>query len=159
MLKFILQALVQSVLITSLSGWGGGGMHMAGGGMHRGGEGDARAACASPLGTPMHTCTCMELGKWLNIREFRYQNTNGKWKNCTVPGNDTDGTGNIFVVVPRVRWRRPKCDRITPPHPLSWPCVSDLLLLKRRELLRAVTLDDSLHNAELVNYECGRMNP
>jgi len=23
--------------------------------------------------------------------------------------------------------RRPKCDRIAPPHPLSWPCVSDLL--------------------------------
>jgi hypothetical protein len=22
---------------------------------------------------------------------------------------------------------RPKCDRITPSHPLSWPCVSDLL--------------------------------
>ncbi len=49
----------------------------------------------------------------------------------------------IRAFVPRVRWRRPKCDRITPPHPLSWPCVSDLLLLKRRELLRAVTLDDS----------------
>ena len=28
-------------------------------------------------------------------------------------------------------------------EPLSWFCVSDLLLLKRRELLRAVTLDDS----------------
>ena len=26
--------------------------------------------------------------------------------------------------------RRPKCDRIAPSHPLSWPCVSDLLLLK-----------------------------
>ncbi len=23
--------------------------------------------------------------------------------------------------------RRPKCDRIAPSHPLSWPCVSDLL--------------------------------
>ncbi len=33
---------------------GGGGMHMAGGGgMHRGGRGDARASCASPLGTPL----------------------------------------------------------------------------------------------------------
>jgi hypothetical protein len=30
-----------------------GGMHMAGGGMHRGGRGDARASCASPLGTPL----------------------------------------------------------------------------------------------------------
>ncbi len=30
--------------------------------------------------------------------------------------------------------RRPKCDRIAPSHPLSWPCVSDLLLLKGREL-------------------------
>jgi hypothetical protein len=28
-------------------------MHMAGGGMHRGGRGDARASCASPLGTPL----------------------------------------------------------------------------------------------------------
>ena len=28
-------------------------------------------------------------------------------------------------------------------EPLSWSCVSDLLLLIRRELLRAVTLDDS----------------
>ncbi len=26
--------------------------------------------------------------------------------------------------------RRQKCDRIAPSHPLSWPCVSDLLLLK-----------------------------
>ncbi len=32
---------------------GGGGVHMAGGGMHRGGWGDARASCASPLGTPL----------------------------------------------------------------------------------------------------------
>ena len=31
-------------------------MHMAGGGgMHRGGRGDARASCASPLGTPLAT--------------------------------------------------------------------------------------------------------
>ncbi len=30
-------------------------MHMAGGGMHRGGRGDARASCASPLGTPLVT--------------------------------------------------------------------------------------------------------
>ncbi len=35
-----------SFLITSLSGW-------RGGGMHRGGRGDARASCASPLGTPL----------------------------------------------------------------------------------------------------------
>ncbi len=29
-------------------------MHMAGGGgMHKGGRGDARASCASPLGTPL----------------------------------------------------------------------------------------------------------
>jgi hypothetical protein len=34
-------------LITSLSDWGGGGMHMAGG------EGDAGAFCASPLGKPL----------------------------------------------------------------------------------------------------------
>jgi hypothetical protein len=33
--------------------WPGGGMHMARGGMHRGGRGDARASCASPLGTPL----------------------------------------------------------------------------------------------------------
>ncbi len=38
-------------LITSLSGWGGG-MHREGG-MHRGRGGDARASCASPLGTPL----------------------------------------------------------------------------------------------------------
>ena len=41
-------------------------------------------------------------------------------------------------------------------EPLSWFCVSDLLLLIRRELLRAVTLDDSktptpvLHNTSVV---------
>jgi hypothetical protein len=35
------------------SGWGGGGMHMAGGGMHMAEGGDARASCASPLGTPL----------------------------------------------------------------------------------------------------------
>ncbi len=45
--------------------------------------------------------------------------------------------------VPRVRWRRPKCDRIAPSHPLSWPCVSDLLLLKGESWLRTETLDDS----------------
>jgi hypothetical protein len=28
-------------------------MHMARGGMHRGGRGEARASCASPLGTPL----------------------------------------------------------------------------------------------------------
>jgi hypothetical protein len=39
--------------------------------------------------------------------------------------------------------RRPKCDRIAPSHPLSWPCVSDLLLLKGESWLRAETLDDS----------------
>ncbi len=39
--------------------------------------------------------------------------------------------------------RRPKCDRITPSHPLSWPCVSDLLLFKGESWLRAETLDDS----------------
>jgi hypothetical protein len=43
-----------SFLITSLSGWGGGGMHMAGGGCTGGGgRRDARASCASPLGTPL----------------------------------------------------------------------------------------------------------
>ncbi len=44
---------------------------------------------------------------------------------------------------PRVRWRRPKCDRIAPSHPLSWPCVSDFLQLKGESWLRAETLDDS----------------
>jgi hypothetical protein len=39
--------------------------------------------------------------------------------------------------------RRPKCDQIAPSHPLSWPCVSDLLLLKGESWLRAETLDDS----------------
>ena len=40
--------------------------------------------------------------------------------------------------------RRPKCDRIAPSHPLSWPCVSDLLLLKGESWQRAfATLDDS----------------
>ncbi len=29
------------------------------------------------------------------------------------------------------RWRRPRRGRITPPHLLSWPCVSDLLRSKR----------------------------
>ncbi len=29
------------------------------------------------------------------------------------------------------RWRRLKCGRITPPHLLSWPCVSDLQWSKR----------------------------
>ncbi len=36
-----------------------------------------------------------------------------------------------------------KCDWIAPSHPLSWPCVSDLLLLKGKSWLRAETLDDS----------------
>ncbi len=36
-----------------------------------------------------------------------------------------------------------KCDRIALSHPLSWPCVSDLLLLKGESWLRAETLDDS----------------
>ncbi len=49
---FFLLPTASSFLISSLSGWGGG-MHMAGGGMHRGGRGDARASCASPLGTPL----------------------------------------------------------------------------------------------------------
>ncbi len=34
--------------------------------------------------------------------------------------------------VPRVRWRRPKRARITPPRLLSWSCVSELLYLKAR---------------------------
>ncbi len=50
-------------------------------------------------------------------------------------------------------------------EPLSWFCVSDLLLLIRRELLRAVTLDDSkiptpvLHNTSVVvwNLYCVRV--
>jgi hypothetical protein len=50
---FFLLPTASSFLITSLSGWGGGGMHMAGGDARGGGEGDARASCASPLGTPL----------------------------------------------------------------------------------------------------------
>jgi hypothetical protein len=34
-------------------------MHMAGGGCTGGGRGDARASCASPLGTPL----CVDNGK------------------------------------------------------------------------------------------------
>ena len=33
-------------------------MHMGRGGMHRGGRGDARASCASPLGTPLFNVIC-----------------------------------------------------------------------------------------------------
>ncbi len=41
------------------------------------------------------------------------------------------------------REKKTKCDRIAPSHPLSWSCVSDLLLLKGKSWLRAETLDDS----------------
>ncbi len=34
------------------------------------------------------------------------------------------------------REKKTKCDRITPSHPLSWPCVSDLLYLKARAATR-----------------------
>ncbi len=46
--------------------------------------------------------------------------------------------------------RRPKCDQITPPHLLSWPCVSDLLYWSKRP--RAATrhnprwLDSTMKN-------------
>jgi hypothetical protein len=33
----------------------------------------------------------------------------------------------MMYIVPRVRWRRPRRARITPPRLLSWSCVSDLL--------------------------------
>ena len=34
------------------------------------------------------------------------------------------------------REKKTKCDRIAPSHPLSWPCVSDLLYLKARAATR-----------------------
>ncbi len=52
---FFLLPTASSFLITSFSGWGGGGvciMYMAGGDA-QGGRGDARASCSSPLGTPL----------------------------------------------------------------------------------------------------------
>ncbi len=52
---FFLLPTASSFLITSLSFWRGGGCTWPRGGMHRGGRGDARASCASPLGTPL-TC-------------------------------------------------------------------------------------------------------
>jgi hypothetical protein len=53
---FFLLPTASSFLINSLSGWGGGGCTWPGGCTGGGGEeGDARASCASPLGTPLHT--------------------------------------------------------------------------------------------------------
>ncbi len=46
-----------------------------------------------------------------------------------VKNNDPDPGWTSLV--PWVRWRRPRRSRITPPHLLSWPCVSDLLRSKR----------------------------
>jgi hypothetical protein len=48
-LHFFLLPTASSFFITSLSGWGGWGCTAHG----RGGRGDARASCASPLGTPL----------------------------------------------------------------------------------------------------------
>jgi hypothetical protein len=50
---FLLLPTASSFLITSLSGWGGGGCKWPGGGGCREGEGDAHASCASPLGMPL----------------------------------------------------------------------------------------------------------
>jgi hypothetical protein len=50
---FFLLPTASSFLITSLSGWGGGDAHGQGEGDAQGGKGDARASCASPLGTPL----------------------------------------------------------------------------------------------------------
>ncbi len=49
--------------------------------------------------------------------------------------------------------RRPKCDRIAPSHPLSWPCVSDLLTMtsKARAGYALKPSMTRLHNEELVN--------
>ncbi len=50
---FFLLPTASSFLITSLSGWGGGGDAHGRGGCTGGGRGDARVSCASPLGTPL----------------------------------------------------------------------------------------------------------
>ncbi len=52
-----------SFLITSLSGWGGGDA--------QGGGGDARASCASPLGTPLGVDTNLPLGDVVYIYLMR----------------------------------------------------------------------------------------
>ncbi len=75
------------------------------------------------------TSSCLSLGQIELIKYLQFS--------FTLTSSDS-------VPVPRVRWRRPKCGLITPPHLLSWPCVSDLLTdLKGESWLRAVTLNDS----------------
>ena len=49
-------------------GEGGGVKKAGGGGMHRGGRGDARASCASPLGTPLARLNMM--GKFSPCNRF-----------------------------------------------------------------------------------------
>jgi hypothetical protein len=69
------------------------------------------------------------------------------------------------TLVPRVRWRKTRRTYLIG-NLLSWSCVSDLLYWsKRRELLLAVTQDDSktptpvLHNTSVVvwNLYCVRV--
>jgi hypothetical protein len=63
-----------------------------------------------------------------------------KWQH-----NKTSIEWRCFLILPKLQTvPRVRCGRITSPHLLSWPCVSDFLYWSiRRELLRAVTLDDS----------------
>ncbi len=51
------------------------------------------------------------------------------------------------------REKESKCDRIAPSHPLSWPCVSDLLAttFKARAGYARKPSMTRLHNEELVN--------
>ncbi len=64
---------------------GRGGCTWPGGGMHRGGRGDARASCASPLGTPLGTGMCLGCFSTVIYRPpFLYKCLNRYSSNCLV---------------------------------------------------------------------------
>ena len=69
---------------------------------------------------------------------------------CILVGTDRT-KNNIMLLSRESREKKTKCDRIAPPHPLSWPCVSDLLYLKARAGYALKPSMTRLHNEELVN--------
>jgi hypothetical protein len=77
-------------------------MHMAGAGMHRGGRGDARASCASPLGTPLVT-SCMNISKeccGLTQRKINREKNNNKKTNQSIRQTVTSVQGPHGPVAP-----------------------------------------------------------
>jgi hypothetical protein len=93
----------------------------------------------TPYTTPLHTVYVHTVylftqggvkgGGELNQREGEKGNRIQSWVENT---NITDCISSQLTMIntccpaSQVK-RRPKCDRIAPSHPLSWPCVSDLL--------------------------------